>query len=276
VYQFVTSNSIEDAILKRSKKKIALETIVVKKKDTSNVSLSEMNSILSFGTKSLFEDEGKEENAKYYSDEAITTLLDRKQSSTISEEKAALGSFNIAAASELDTNALVEPTAQFWDELFASRHEEKMRENFQLLGRGVPRKRLVVQNTGFVNGRTLQKKKRDSSGSYTSQSANYSSDSESDSEDDSEDDKVEVKPKKISVRSRNDPSCFVSCPVCSKSYEQANMKDNCQNVLNHMIYSCGGQGITCCNIQFKNTKQFTSHTQCPKKAVSQEGRSGVD
>lgn len=71
VYQFVTSNSVEDAILKRSKQKIALETIVVKKKDTSGLSLKEMNSILSYGTKSLFEDEDKEEISKYYSDEVF-------------------------------------------------------------------------------------------------------------------------------------------------------------------------------------------------------------
>lgn len=74
VYQFVTANSVEDAILKRSKKKIALETIVVKKRDTNSLSLKEMNSILSFGTKSLFEKEeneedDKEEISKYYSDE---------------------------------------------------------------------------------------------------------------------------------------------------------------------------------------------------------------
>lgn len=33
---------------------------------------------------------------------------------------------------ELD--AIVEPTAQFWDDLFATRHEEAMREKAQLLG----------------------------------------------------------------------------------------------------------------------------------------------
>jgi SNF2 family DNA or RNA helicase len=40
VYQFVTANSIEDAILKRSKNKIALETIVIaEKKTTRDVTL---------------------------------------------------------------------------------------------------------------------------------------------------------------------------------------------------------------------------------------------
>lgn len=74
VYQFVTSNSVEDAIHKRSKQKIALETIVVKKKDTSGLSLKEINNILSYGTKSLFEEEDKEEISKYYSDEVLIII----------------------------------------------------------------------------------------------------------------------------------------------------------------------------------------------------------
>lgn len=111
VYQFVSRHTIEEGILEKSKQKLVLEHLVVKKMK-QGVDQKELNGILRIGAQKLFDDgEGnrdatcvdvvdKKEDAIVYDDEAVDKLLDRNQESNIDRgddpNNELLGEFNLA------------------------------------------------------------------------------------------------------------------------------------------------------------------------------------
>jgi hypothetical protein len=56
IYQLVCRNTVEEAIIQRAKHKLLLEHIVVRKLDTK-VDQSELNKLLSYGAKQIFQDD---------------------------------------------------------------------------------------------------------------------------------------------------------------------------------------------------------------------------
>ena len=87
IYRFVTRASVEERIIELAKKKMMLTHLVVRaglgsKTGQTLLSKQEMDDILRFGTKELFEavDEEKDKTRGiFYDDAAIETLLDRSQ-----------------------------------------------------------------------------------------------------------------------------------------------------------------------------------------------------
>lgn len=93
IYRFVTRNSVEEKILQRSKEKLMLEQLVVRKissgkSDGSLLSQSELDEILRHGAADIFKNDDKDKDGDgltpssggiYYDDEAINKLLDRSQ-----------------------------------------------------------------------------------------------------------------------------------------------------------------------------------------------------
>lgn len=153
IYRFVTRNSVEERITQVAKKKMMLTHLVVRPgmgaKNT--MSKQELDDILRFGTEELFkEEEGKEESAIHYDDEAIKGLLDRSQEGIEQKELWAneyLSSFKVAAYAtkeaeeeEPETEILKQDVESadpaYWEKLLRHHYEQQQEDLARTLGKG--------------------------------------------------------------------------------------------------------------------------------------------
>lgn len=166
IYRFMTRLSVEERILQLSKKKMALEHVVVEKMLADEEDVEDIESILKFGAQSLFDDNDSTDIS--YDSAAIDRLLDREQHRAVVEaqkeemtepgEKKDGFSFAYAKIWKSDgtTEGLQEiaesEEAQddFWEKFLQSKQEEIERDKAekalynQNLGRGARKRAQVV------------------------------------------------------------------------------------------------------------------------------------
>lgn len=173
VFTLMVKDSAEEKIVEAGKKKLVLDHVIVQKMDEEATSDTQLQSILSFGAKALFEDNSKinttckKDSSTCYrilmayvlidtSDE-IDSLIDRVQQeaekpaeihsqggmtfgfTNIWERQA--GNADVALAEYTADSATIEEDADFWAQILEqSKHEEEQRAQQDKSGRGVRRK----------------------------------------------------------------------------------------------------------------------------------------
>jgi superfamily II DNA/RNA helicase len=163
IYRFVTRNSVEEKILQRSKEKLMLEQLVVRKissgkAEGSLLSQSELDEILRHGAADIFKTDDKDNKDSltpssggiYYDDDAIIKLLDRSQitdADTLENEvnneylqgfKVAEFGSSVPKVDKMEVDAgedakekIDERDQDYWDKLLKDRFEEYEAEEEQ-------------------------------------------------------------------------------------------------------------------------------------------------
>ena len=154
IYRFVTRNSVEERVTQVAKKKMMLTHLVVRPGMGAKGTFSkqELDDILRFGTEELFkEEEGKEEEAIHYDDEAISSLIDRTQEGIEQKESWAneyLSSFKVASyvtkegddEEEQETEIIKQEAENtdpaYWEKLLRHHYEQQQEDLARSLGKG--------------------------------------------------------------------------------------------------------------------------------------------
>ncbi|KAG1383340.1 hypothetical protein G6F61_001447 [Rhizopus arrhizus] len=181
IYRFMTRLSVEERILQMSKKKMALEHVVVEKMLAEEEDVEDIESILKFGAQSLFDNNDSADIS--YDSAAIDRLLDREQHKAMVEaqkeemtepgEKKDGFSFAYAKIWKSDgtTEGLQEiaesEEAQddFWEKFLQSKQEEMERDKAEKalynenLGRGARKRAQVSYIDKLFSEADLKKKK---------------------------------------------------------------------------------------------------------------------
>lgn len=162
VFHLVTRDTAEEKIMQIGKKKLSLDHLIIEKMGVEGEEEEQVDveSVLKFGARALFEDEGDgaEDKRIKYDSEGVDRLLDR---STIEETKTtevngAENAFSFARVWANDKGTLEEGIlgddaseldveTGFWDILLAEREEKAQREAVKAaeeLGRGRRRKKV--------------------------------------------------------------------------------------------------------------------------------------
>ncbi|TVU12298.1 hypothetical protein EJB05_45935 [Eragrostis curvula] len=158
IYRLVSRGTIEERMMQLTKKKMILEHLVVGRlTKASNVNQEELDDIIRYGSKELFDDEN-DEAAKsrqiHYDDAAIERLLDRDQAD---EEECVeedddddfMKGFKVANCEYIDEEAAKEEArrkaaaeaansekASYWDELLKDRYDVQKVEEHTTMGKG--------------------------------------------------------------------------------------------------------------------------------------------
>ncbi|KAK4274486.1 hypothetical protein QN277_017696 [Acacia crassicarpa] len=162
IYRLVTRGSIEERMMQMTKKKMVLEHLVVGRLKSQNINQEELNDIIRYGSKELFDDENDEAGKSrqiHYDDAAIDRLLDREQvrdeeATMDDDEDGFLKAFKVAnfeyideveAAAEeaakkkaMENESAVASTerAKYWEELLGDRYEVHKVQELDALGKG--------------------------------------------------------------------------------------------------------------------------------------------
>ena len=154
IYRFVTRASVEERITQVAKKKMMLTHLVVRPglgSRSAAMSKQELDDILRFGTEELFKDEeGKEDSAIHYDDQAIEELLDRTKEGIEQKELWAneyLSSFKVASyvtreadEDEPETEILKQEVESadpaYWEKLLRHHYEQQQEDLARTLGKG--------------------------------------------------------------------------------------------------------------------------------------------
>ena len=164
VFHLITRDTAEEKIVQIGKKKLSLDHLIIEKMDTENEEEVDVESILKFGARALFEDDGGASDARRirYDNESIDKLLDRsaiEQTLPTGEDgnKDSENAFSFARVWANDKAMLEEglrdggegDTADgdlgFWDRVLKEREEEAKRRaelEVQELGRGRRKKKV--------------------------------------------------------------------------------------------------------------------------------------
>lgn len=154
IYRFVTRNSVEERVTQVAKKKMMLTHLVVRPGMGAKGTFSkqELDDILRFGTEELFkEEEGKEDEAIHYDDEAISSLIDRSNEGIEQKENWAneyLSSFKVASyvtkegddEEEQETEIIKQEAENtdpaYWEKLLRHHYEQQQEDLARSLGKG--------------------------------------------------------------------------------------------------------------------------------------------
>ncbi|AQL01564.1 CHD3-type chromatin-remodeling factor PICKLE [Zea mays] len=157
IYRLVSRGTIEERMMQLTKKKILLEHLVVGRlTKANNVNQEELDDIIRYGSKELFEDENDESRQIHYDEAAIERLLDRDQvdgdeSVEDEEEDGFLKGFKVANFEYIDEakaqaekeEARRKAAAEaensernYWDELLKDRYDVQKVEEHTAMGKG--------------------------------------------------------------------------------------------------------------------------------------------
>eukprot|EP01117_Protostelium_nocturnum_P005440 TRINITY_DN1971_c0_g2_i2.p1 TRINITY_DN1971_c0_g2~~TRINITY_DN1971_c0_g2_i2.p1 ORF type:complete len:1076 (-),score=439.07 TRINITY_DN1971_c0_g2_i2:118-3345(-) len=144
IYRMVTRKSIEERILQSSKSKMMLEHLIVSKMSSKGETLlkaGELDDILRFGAKEVFESEGQEseESGKVgglYTDEVLDKLLDRNQEDDIEVSDDFLSAFKVANFDKESEPDPQDESDNYWEELLKKRYEDLQQNKDEELGKG--------------------------------------------------------------------------------------------------------------------------------------------
>jgi chromodomain-helicase-DNA-binding protein 4 len=201
VFHLMTRDTAEEKIMQIGKKKLSLDHLIIEKmggEDDVEEEVIDVESILSFGAKRLFDDDEDEDRIIKYDDESVDKLLDRSQieqtkTTDAKGDGSAENAFSFARVWANDKGSLEEAEEAgedettepgFWDRVLKEREEEARREaeaKLEELGRGRRRKTTNV-NYAMVDRDDVAVAKNDDHDSDT----DYMADDKPDSADESE------------------------------------------------------------------------------------------
>ncbi|GLJ55690.1 hypothetical protein SUGI_1196270 [Cryptomeria japonica] len=134
VYQLITKCSVEEKILQRSRRKLAMENLVMN--SVKNETVKELHDILIHGAKNILDEHGIAATSIQYTEEDIEILLNREinvREKDISEENGYLGAIQgMPITEDEDTKPTV--NGKEWEELLGPMTEVTDKE--EELGRG--------------------------------------------------------------------------------------------------------------------------------------------
>lgn len=174
IYRFVTRNSVEERVTQVAKKKMMLTHLVVRPGMGAKGTFSkqELDDILRFGTEELFkEEEGKEDEAIHYDDEAINQLVDRSNEGIEQKESWAndyLSSFKVASyvtkegddEEEQDTEIIKQEAENtdpaYWEKLLRHHYEQQQEDLARSLGKGKRVRKQVNKSCSILHSNILR------------------------------------------------------------------------------------------------------------------------
>lgn len=138
VFHLVTRDTAEEKIMQIGKKKLSLDHLIIEKMGAEGDEEEQVDveSVLKFGARALFEDEHDEEKRIRYDSEGVDRLLDRStiEETQTTEVAGAENAFSFARVWANDKGALeegglgeeseAEMDTGFWDKLLAEREEQ--------------------------------------------------------------------------------------------------------------------------------------------------------
>ncbi|KAJ7958522.1 CHD3-type chromatin-remodeling factor PICKLE [Quillaja saponaria] len=157
--RLVTCGTIGERMIQMTKKKMVLEHLVVGRLKSQNINQEELDDIIRYGSKELFDDEAGKSRQIHYDDTTIYRLLDREQVGDEGailddeDEDGFLKAFKVANFEYIDKlKAVGEEEAQksavknnptmsssertnYWEELLKDRYEVKKVEEYSSLGK---------------------------------------------------------------------------------------------------------------------------------------------
>ncbi|KAF8953095.1 hypothetical protein CPC16_009397 [Podila verticillata] len=157
VLKFMTRNSAEERIVQIGKKKMILDHLIVERMEDENLDPVDVESILKFGAKALFEEESATNEDLKYDDAALEALLDRSKIEHNWDEtdngETKVSGFGFAKVwtetkGLVDEDMPIEPPAEteeegFWSTLLRDRLAMQHAQEEETLGRGARRKTVL-------------------------------------------------------------------------------------------------------------------------------------
>ncbi|KAI8351357.1 hypothetical protein B0O80DRAFT_500215 [Mortierella sp. GBAus27b] len=173
VLKFMTRNSAEERIVQIGKKKMILDHLIVERMEDDNLDPVDVESILKFGAKALFEEETTTNEDLKYDDAALEALLDRSKIEHNWEEtdgESKVSGFGFAKV-WTDTKGIVDEEIPidappeneeegFWSTLLRDRLAMAYAQEEELLGRGARRKTVLSYAENGNNNESPPNRKR--------------------------------------------------------------------------------------------------------------------
>ncbi|KAF9903864.1 hypothetical protein EC991_003241 [Linnemannia zychae] len=173
VLKFMTRNSAEERIVQIGKKKMILDHLIVERMEDENLDPVDVESILKFGAKALFEEEATTNEDVKYDDAALEALLDRSKIVRNAEDEngeSKVGGFGFAKVwtetkgfvdEEIPIDAPPETEEQgFWSTLLRDRLAMAYAQEEETLGRGARRKTVLSYAENGNNDNPNNKKRK--------------------------------------------------------------------------------------------------------------------
>lgn len=162
IYRLVSRRTVEEKIVEVAKKKMMLTHLVVRSEKEKNLSKQELEEIIAFGFKGLFDDKENEKEAITYDDKAIECLLDRSQKGIAEKENWSneyLSTFKVASYTTTDENENNENLGDFelWKKEVKEIHDKNAQEIASKYGRG---KRILKPVNYCYNKKNITKNKK--------------------------------------------------------------------------------------------------------------------
>ncbi|PCH33925.1 hypothetical protein WOLCODRAFT_130070 [Wolfiporia cocos MD-104 SS10] len=186
VFKLMVKGSAEDKIMQTGKKKLVLDHLIVQKMDDQEGSKEDIQSILMFGAKALFEEgEDGEDRQIHYSEHDVDSLIEKteKEGEQVDTEATTNGLFSFAKVWSADKDSLeempddaqddadqVDSWAQTLERIAASRANVEAKE---ATGRGVRRRAAAVfpqQKLDLDEGPEDEQKNKKRKGKHRSKS----------------------------------------------------------------------------------------------------------
>ncbi|KAH8925020.1 hypothetical protein BT69DRAFT_21262 [Atractiella rhizophila] len=158
VFRLMIKNTCEEKIMQAGKRKLVLDHLIVQRINAVDDTADDVESILQFGAKALFEDKEGGEEVIQYSDEDIERLLDRSDAEAKSPRKSvANSSFAFARVWELKKDSLndmeestsaqddIEATRGFWNNILKEQEEAQRKAETEAVLAGGKGKRKRTQ-----------------------------------------------------------------------------------------------------------------------------------
>ncbi|KAF9197606.1 hypothetical protein BGZ49_001880, partial [Haplosporangium sp. Z 27] len=174
VLKFMTRNSAEERIVQIGKKKMILDHLIVERMEDDNLDPVDVESILKFGAKALFEEDSNTNEDLKYDDAALDALLDRSKIEHNWDEndngETKVSGFGFAKV-WTETKGIVDedipidapPETEeegFWSTLLRDRLAMAYAQEEELLGRGARRKTVLSYAENGNNNESPPNKKR--------------------------------------------------------------------------------------------------------------------
>ncbi|KAF9581775.1 hypothetical protein BGW38_001089, partial [Lunasporangiospora selenospora] len=173
VLKFMTRNSAEERIVQIGKKKMILDHLIVERMEDDNLDPVDVESILKFGAKALFEEETTTNEDLKYDDAALDALLDRSKiehSHANADGETKVSGFGFAKVwtetkgvvdEDIPLDAPLETEEEgFWSTLLRDRLALAYAQEEELLGRGARRKTVMsyAENGNNYDGSNRKRK----------------------------------------------------------------------------------------------------------------------
>ncbi|KAF9115239.1 hypothetical protein BGX27_008473 [Mortierella sp. AM989] len=174
VLKFMTRNSAEERIVQIGKKKMILDHLIVERMEDDNLDPVDVESILKFGAKALFEEDSNTNEDLKYDDAALEALLDRSKIEHNWDEndngETKVSGFGFAKVwtdtkglvdEDIPVDAPIETEEEgFWSTLLRDRLAMAYAQEEELLGRGARRKTVLSYAENGNNNESPPNKKR--------------------------------------------------------------------------------------------------------------------